>query len=368
MELTRYARFLGRNALLILAVAVVTAAVSTLAVWLQPVTYQAQSTVQLSLRDPRPLTDYDYDQFYAAQASDLYSASVATWLNSSLVSDTIHNQSGVGEGMVRAKRSGGTIELTATAGSPQAAEALLAQSGKLVSERIQNLTQGSNRSSFVATVASPVVASLQPSIAQSAVSGLVAGALLGLVLALLYEGARRTVRGRDDLPGKARTVFAGKLTKATSAMADDEASRLLREELPEEGKTVLVTDLTKYPGRAAYGLALAYARSGRSVVLIDDHAPAGRLSASAKDTVKVVTTPAGEELTKAAAKRLVNRLGKAADIVMVSTGRTRSRFVSWLAGTDSTVIAVQRDSTRRSDYYFAWQHSDPSDALTVVYR
>lgn len=190
MELIYYARFLRRHLMTILGVMILTALVTGLAVARQPVRYQADGSVLFRLTDPRVITDYDYDQFYALQSTELFSGNIATWLNSAEAKQVIHDQAKAGSGdTIRAKKNGGAVDLRGTAGTQERATAVVAVTDEKISERVKLLSQGNTRSSFVALPAQTTVTAIHPQPLRAAGIGAASGLLLGLVLALLAEAS-----------------------------------------------------------------------------------------------------------------------------------------------------------------------------------
>lgn len=190
MELKHYFKFFARYAWLILGIGVLTAFVSVVAVTAQPDKHQQNSSLLLSLRDGKTLTDYDYDQFYTLQAADLYASNIVSWMNSVEVNESIRQQAASPDGRIRGKRTGGTIELTATAPDPTQASALISAATALITDRTKTLAAGENRSSFE-VVARPLGNELVESNAvQAGLAGLLAGLLFGVAAGLLWQAVR----------------------------------------------------------------------------------------------------------------------------------------------------------------------------------
>ena len=177
---------------MIVLIGILTAAAAGLATAAQPAKYQQNSSLLLSLRDSKTLADYDFDQFYTLQAADLYASNIVSWMNSAEVNETIRNQAGSEEGRIRAKRTGGTVELTGVATSAQSATALVNSATALITDRTKTLSAGANRASFE-IVPRPLGAEIvRPRLVQGGIAGLLAGLLLGFAVALVRQaGAKR---------------------------------------------------------------------------------------------------------------------------------------------------------------------------------
>ena len=195
MELKRYGHFLRRHAVLVLSVALLVALVAAGLVSRQDRFQQATGAVLLKITDPRPVTDYDYDQFYALQATEVYSTNVLAWLNSGDVNDSIRRNAGATEGTLRGRKTGGTIELTGNAPTKPQAEALVKSGAQLIEERTAQLRQ-STRSSFTTIPTAITTREVEPNPLRAGAIGFLAGLIFGLSVALVREGLRPAPRRR----------------------------------------------------------------------------------------------------------------------------------------------------------------------------
>lgn len=190
MELRYYVEFLRRQTALIVGVALITGAVAAGSVATQQTKYQAKTSLLFS-RGPGPaLTDYDYDQFYLFQATEFYASNVVSWMNGADVRESIADQSGVADGRINARKSGGTIELTATAKTPEQAQAMANTAARFVADRTKTLSAGNNRAGLETTISPLGEQTVKPPVWRGAVSGLLAGLIFGLVLAIARESLR----------------------------------------------------------------------------------------------------------------------------------------------------------------------------------
>ncbi len=189
MKFSYYGRFLKRHAMLILTTAVVVALVAGGVTAALPTQSEATGSILLKVRDTRPLTQYDYDQFYVVQATDLYSQNVVSWLNSTQVRDDLKRDAKTENGSIRGRKNGGTIELTANAKTAEQSTALIKGATALITSRTSQLTSGPSRSTFEAipSIGGEQKIDLNP--LKSGAVGLVAGLVLGFGLALLAEAA-----------------------------------------------------------------------------------------------------------------------------------------------------------------------------------
>lgn len=358
MELTRYARFLRRNAPLIIGTGILLALVAGLMGANEKPLYRASTSLILSLKDPRTPATYDYDQFYVLQTQELYSANIVAWLNSSDVSEDINAQANVSDGRVRGRKNGGTIELNATAPSAKGAADLIDAATKLITDRTKTITQGANRASFEVVPGSTLTKTMPASPLASSAVGLLSGLLLGLLAALLREGLRRRVRGTDEV-----TELFPHLTRVSQTGPGDALSgyRELREELDDSSGVIVVCDLTGSPGRVGAGLAEAMAETGAAVTLIRDHPEAGSLPPTSRGvTTREITE---SNVSSRFAKDTIGSIRKG--VVVVSTGPTRANILAWQRQATKLVVAVERDKTRLSELEFA--HRELPTPVRVAY-
>ncbi len=359
MELSRYARFFRRNALLIVVVALVTALFAGLLAAGQKPTYRATNALLLALRDPRTPTTYDYDQFYVLQAQELYSVNIVAWLNSEDISQTLSQQAQSPNGRVRGKKNGGTIELTAMAPTENEANTLIAVANKLITDRARTLAQGANRATFDVVPGGTATRSVPVSPVRSGVLGLVAGLLAALALAVVREAFRRGVRDIADLQPFTRWTVVSGGSIDEKAMA---GYRELREELAVEKGTVVVCDVTGRLGTVATNLARAFAEASIGVALIHAHGEAEMTPLGHQRGVDVVETKEGG-IPASRAKSLLNK--QKAAVVIVSAGPAHADLLAWQRHADVTVVAVERDRTAARDLAFL-QRELPAD-VRVAY-
>lgn len=196
MELSHYGRFFTRHLALILGTAVLVAVVAGVVSAVQKVQFQAAGSVLVRVQDSRPLADYDYDQFYATQASELYASNIVSWLNSGQVKDDIKRDANIGKARIVGKKNGGTVELTVTAPTSADAQAGIRSANELIARRTSQIVPGPSRSSLQ-TVANPTsVQERKPQPVRDAAIGFVAGLILGLALALIAEAVSPSRRRR----------------------------------------------------------------------------------------------------------------------------------------------------------------------------
>lgn len=358
MELTRYARFLRRNAPLIIGTGLTVALVSGIMGANENPTHRASTSLILALKDPRTPTTYDYDQFYVLQTQELYSANIVAWLNSTDVREDIRTQSGVADGQVRGRKNGGTIELNASTPSPKEATDLLNASTKLITDRTRTITQGANRASFEVVPGGVVTKTIPVSPLKSAAIGLLSGLLLGLLASLLREASRRRVRGTEEV----QEQFPA-LTRVSADTSGGELStyRELREELGVTTGSVVVCDLTGRPGTVATNLARAIAETGTIVTLVRDHTGVDALPGNPHGVA--VTEVKETDVSSGYAEECLRKIGKG--VVIVSTGPVRANMLAWQRYADHTVLAVERDKTRLSELEFI--RKEVTDPVRAAY-
>lgn len=358
MELFRYAQFFVRHAVLILLTVAITAGVAAAAVAAQPDSFRASSSVLLSLRDTRNLTEYDFDQFYVLQASELYASNIVSWLNSNDVNENIRNQANATEGRLRGKKNGGTIELVATASSGDQTSSLLATANRLIGDRTRALSQGSNRASFEAVPSNLGVKTIEPNPLRAGGVGALAGLILGLAFGLLSDATRRRVRGRDDLPH----AMSDHVVVRRSKRIEDgvESYRELRERLGLTSGVILVADFSKRGGQAAAGLASAFHENDQKVTIIEtNEAGAAAAWLSSGRSIKTIARGKGSLTTEHAQATLPKSKG----LTVINAGPARADLLIWQRYADTMTVVVDRNQTTLSD--LRWLSRNVADSVTV---
>jgi capsular polysaccharide biosynthesis protein len=97
MELKDYLKIIGKSWATIFGIAAIVTILVTIWTMIQPLRYDASNTIVVNKPDPvsqRDASYYQYDKYYAIQASSLYSDTLAAWLSSPDTAKEIYEKAG----------------------------------------------------------------------------------------------------------------------------------------------------------------------------------------------------------------------------------------------------------------------------------
>lgn len=190
MNTSEQLQWLRRQMGIILLLTVIVAAASGVWTAFQPVTHKASLAFTVNRINKQDTLDYQYDGYYAIQASDLFSQTVVSWfLTPSFVLE-VYDRAEVAPAIdslekftsrfKTRKYSAQNIVVAFTERDEQTAEGISAAVVSLVEERAAELNQTSDRKALFEVVGSqPVIVEQRPSVVINSVIGLVAGLLIG---------------------------------------------------------------------------------------------------------------------------------------------------------------------------------------------
>ncbi len=207
MGLEELLRFLRRSGAIVLGTAVFVAAVAGLTAMTRPAGVEASIAFAVNRINRETTPDFQYDGYYALQASDLYAQTVVSWFSTPAVVRDIYAKANLPTdlGTLGAyaakfqtkKYSAQNIVVRFTEQDEPTAAKLAAAVIAALRDRTATLNETADRKSLFEIVASdPVIAPRRPPVATVTVLGGLAGVLLGLFLASLREAAVR-VRNAD---------------------------------------------------------------------------------------------------------------------------------------------------------------------------
>ena len=200
--MTPITELLRRSLTTLLVLAVVAAVVTALVVPRLPRGVDVAQTFTVPIPRRPPSGEYEFDGFYALQATDLFAETLAGWLTSPDLASEAYRRAGLpqpaqsvrrlGRVFTARKRSGQLVEFSFRARSEDEAERLVREVGSLVRERTERFNEeGRSSLTFTVTQEHPLRIPVQ----RSAPLRALVAALVTFVLAanvLIFWDALRT--------------------------------------------------------------------------------------------------------------------------------------------------------------------------------
>jgi len=205
MELDDYIRSIFRHKWLIIIIPLI-AAIGTYAyAHSVPITYDASVSMTIKRVNAPETVDFQYDEYYAIQASDLVAQTVVSWLATPSVVTEIYQQaeidpaikslSEISKRFQTRKMSSQNILVKINEESAEVAKKLATVISDVVIERVgQLVTSTTSQASFEAQGAEPVVIEKKTDSVLFSFVGLIAGFFIGLFIAAAIEGVKRGSR------------------------------------------------------------------------------------------------------------------------------------------------------------------------------
>lgn len=183
---------------LVVGTAVIVAMLAVAFVQVLPVKYDASMDLSILRVNREETADYQYDGYYAIQASDLFSETIISWLQTPSVVGKIYDESGVTQsttgvslftGKFRAKKlSSQNISVRFSANTEDEAKKLAEALGSVVNQKAESSLQTSkSKPLFEIRPSDPVVGIRQYDPLITFAAGFATGLLLGVLWVL---GAR----------------------------------------------------------------------------------------------------------------------------------------------------------------------------------
>lgn len=203
MELDEYLRASFRHRWLILGTALLAAAAGFISVTLQPISYDTSVALTIHRVNQPNTGDFQYDGYYAMQASDFVAQTIVSWLGTPALVQQIYQAAGfdpsirsieeVGRRFQPKKLSAQSVAVRFTDESRTVAEKLAGAVSTTISDRVAQLDLTvDGKPSFKTEAASPVIVERQPKPWFAGGIGLIAGALAGWFIAAAVEGVKRS--------------------------------------------------------------------------------------------------------------------------------------------------------------------------------
>jgi capsular polysaccharide biosynthesis protein len=198
MELREYLSVVNKYKWLVIFISLVAALIAFLLSYFKPVVYDASLSFAVN-RTNREVTDqYQYDGYYAIQASDLVSQTVVSWFATPSVVKEIYNKAGVNPAFnsldkyatlfQTKKYSCQNIGVKFTEKEEATAEKVAEATVEVVSTKVLELNKSADAKSLFEAVPSPaVILAVKPNVILNTVIALVAGLILSLLLVYIIQ-------------------------------------------------------------------------------------------------------------------------------------------------------------------------------------
>lgn len=196
MELREYLFVVNKYKWLVVGISLVATLAAFFLSYFKPVVYDASLSFAVN-RTNREVTDqYQYDGYYAIQASDLVSQTLLSWFATPSVVEEIYTKANIKPNFnslneyatlfSTKKYSGQNIGVKFTEKERSVAEKVAQSTVSVISEKVLDLNKSADAKALFEAVPSPVViVENKPNVLLNTLIGLSVGLILGLFLAYL---------------------------------------------------------------------------------------------------------------------------------------------------------------------------------------
>lgn len=176
----------------VVAVTVIVALLAVLATWLLPEQYSVSVSIAVNVSDQQITPDYKFSRYYGTQASEKFSATVASWFQSPEVVQRIFERAELDPGTTSLRNlskifkseplAAQNVEVDFTTTSRDEATKLLGAIRAEVAQKTADLNQ-EEEAMFETIIAAPIVIPKERDYLLNGAVGLIVGVILGLALA-----------------------------------------------------------------------------------------------------------------------------------------------------------------------------------------
>lgn len=191
MELKEYLKIIRKNSRPIIAISVIVAVSAFLFSVLQPLKYEASLSLFVNKDKTQETDDFKYDGYYALQASEIIANSVAEWLKSPEVVNSIYQKAEVAcyfkniksytKKFAVKKMSAQYIEVKFETNNEEDAEKISLAIAEVIESKVKNIGENSKQElSFLIESGKPVIIESRPNAFLNLIIGLISGLVLGI--------------------------------------------------------------------------------------------------------------------------------------------------------------------------------------------
>ena len=205
MELKEYLILIKKSKWLVIGLSLIAAIIAYTLSYFKPVVYDASVSFAVNRINREATTQYQYDGYYAIQASDLVSQTVVSWFSTPSVVKEIYAKAGINPTFNSLdkyatlfntkKYSGQNIGVKFTEKEESAAEKVTQAAVDVISQKVLDLNKSSEAKALFEAVPSPaVIVAAKPNIILNTIIAFLAGLLVALFLVYLidyFKGEKR---------------------------------------------------------------------------------------------------------------------------------------------------------------------------------
>ncbi|MFA5070218.1 MAG: Wzz/FepE/Etk N-terminal domain-containing protein [Patescibacteria group bacterium] len=198
MELKEYLLIVNKHKSLVVFLTVTAALVSFLISYFKPVAYEASLSFAVNRTNREETSQYQYDGYYAIQASDLVSQTVVSWFSTPSVVKEIYAKAGINPTFNSMnkyatlfntkKYSGQNIGVKFTEKEEGIADKVAQAAVDVIRQKVLDLNKSADSKSLFEAVPSPaVIVAVRPNTILNTVIGFLAGLFVSLLLVYLID-------------------------------------------------------------------------------------------------------------------------------------------------------------------------------------
>ncbi len=193
-----YLAIIGKNLFFIIGLGVIAAIAGGVFAFFQPATFSTSLSFVIKQTARQETPDYQYDQYYALQSSDLFAQTIVSWLESPEVATQVLKSSEVDISLQNIKKlskffkvkkeSSQLVSVKFSAKTEEEAKKISTRLSEIINERSRALYQEQkNAAVFSAEAGSPLILQSKPNIILSILLGLAGGLVIAITLVFVRE-------------------------------------------------------------------------------------------------------------------------------------------------------------------------------------
>lgn len=197
MELRDYVKIIANRLWLLITVVVLATAGTFLFTYLQPESFDASVSIDIIKKQDSQVKEYQYDDYYAIQASSLFADTIVSWLKDPSNVASIYNKaqlelptlkvSNLAKLIKPKKTEPATIAITLKDRDEKNVKALIYSTINFIKDRVQTLSDSREIKGFVSSYSEPLIIRYQKPVLLNGVIAFVVSFILGIGLVFLVE-------------------------------------------------------------------------------------------------------------------------------------------------------------------------------------
>jgi len=202
MDLKSYLMIIKKHLWLLIITIVIVTLGSYLFTVTRPITYDANSTINVLIKSAEQAPNYyEYDNYYSLQAGSLFADRVLIWFQDPAIVQEIYQKAQLNlpdvdmknmSKLINArKKNPASVIVSMNQADKDTVKKIVDASTSVIAQKTQDLTKNESIKNIVLDISPTVVSEKKPATLLNTLIGLAAGLILGLALVFLTEYFRK---------------------------------------------------------------------------------------------------------------------------------------------------------------------------------